>query len=104
MTTATVAPTWFGRVRSEAAIDSQADALLPGAVDEQRYRVRQFGRRRAGVVFGGQRQRRDPVDGLPADPERLGLEALATCHARTCPVEVGGGRRLTPGSAPTSGR
>ena len=52
-------------------VHAQAGALRPGPVDEQRDRIGGPGRRRIGLAGSGQRQRRHPVDGLPADAQRL---------------------------------
>ena len=65
-------------------VSGQADALRSGPVDEQRDCVGGLWRPGVRIVGSGQRQRRHPVNGLPADAERL----------------AAGGQQMRPRAAP----
>jgi len=76
--------------RAGLLASGHAGALRPGPVDEQRHRVGRVRRRGAVVTGSGQRQRRHPVNGLPADAERLSAGGQQM-HPRAAPQDRVGG-------------
>ena len=72
--------------RAGLLVHGQGDAAGPGPVREQRHRIGRPGRRGTGLAGSGQRQRWHPVNGLPADAERLAAGGQQM-HSRAAPPD-----------------